>query len=127
MVTYKCKVCKKELKGGVQAIILDLIEHAEKEHPEEVKELLKDRDAYNKEVFDIETQLQRKYPNWNSGFVDLFEELPIKPRKLWKCPNCSKEMSYHLKDFHQSNRARYCKPKESVNQVVKERGGLNKK
>ncbi len=38
--------------------------------------------------------------------------IKAKPRKLWKCPICKKEMSYGNKYYHQENAEKYCLTKQ---------------
>lgn len=42
------------------------------------------------------------------------ETIEAEPRKLWTCPNCQKEMSYHLKHYHTQNYHRKIQPKPKL-------------
>lgn len=89
-------------------VMFDLKEHAVLEHPKELSKSLEHNSAYVKALSEFTKRLKKRYPDWNRNFTSIFTEQPMKPRKLWKCPDCGAEMGYHSKYYHEQNKDRYC-------------------
>lgn len=97
---WKCTICKEEFKTSTMMADFDVEEHLKK-HKKEFKRFEKAESNCSREICLVED----KYPERVLGYwiKNITDEKPKKPKKLWKCPKCDEEMTYHTKFHHQSN------------------------
>ena len=99
IVGYKCKKCGfKTKRRGWHNAKLEIELHFEEVHKninDEIKNQEQKREVELEKVMKV---VWKKYPLILGNFI---ESIEAKPRKLWKCPDCKKEMSYNDKYYHQ--------------------------
>ena len=104
---YICKICGfKTTRKGCQVAKLEIESHLEETHKDINSKIENQEQKRSVEFKKAEKIIWRKYPLTLGDFI---ESIEAKPRKLWKCPDCGEEMSYHLKYYHQQNKDTLCK------------------
>ena len=110
---WECQVCKDIVKLKTQSIKADVEAHLET-HVEAFQEYKQQEAAYYRAVCEAERTLQVTFPKatlgaWMKNITDTNYQTK---RRMWTCPICKQELTYHKKRYHENNRVKFCPPSE---------------
>ena len=95
-----CSICKEKFRTSTEMAQFNVEDHI-KTHPKEFREHQLAENAYNKAEDRLRKTFRKMYlETWIKNIT------PPVIRKLWTCPRCKEEMTYHYKFYHQANAQR---------------------